>query len=292
MRETSIGFGIVQVVVTLFVAALLIWLALGLAIALLLGWGIFHLVVTLRDRGYVEAAAAAASPSTAGRAQHVWATAPERETTNVLGLVSVVMLALAGIPTLLGSFSWLGVASAGTAAVIALLGRAQRPISPATRFALLATAAIGTMLAVLGVVNVWAQTPTTLYGSNWGDEQGKMVSIAQLQKELPCVDKAVSPAERDQSFYSVDVDQFQATATCHLRHGNDVLPSMFVQATSADQLERIFAAGAIVVQRNRDVDLWVERDGAVAVITADDKSYDLAQHAGTTWISLDPKPGD
>lgn len=334
VRETSVGLGVVQVIFTIFFVALLVWLALGVGIAALIGWGIFHLITTLRGRAPSVKSAAPApyaapystpapnvaqsapsivhpappSPATPPRygappvppppaylrlpAAPPPPAAPERERTNWPGLASVVMLSLAGIPFLLGNISWAGVAAAAGAALVALVGWTREPSTAPSRIAMLAAALIGVSIVVIGAVSMWTNTPTTLFGTSWGDNRGEMTSIAQLQEKLPCIDASDIPADEQQGFYSVDVDLFEATASCHLHDGDDSLLVVFVQAHSAEELERIFGSGAIVVDRSKGNDLWVERDGAVAVITADEESGDLAQDVGTTWISLDEQGPD
>lgn len=346
MRETSIGLGVIQALFTIFIAAMLVWLALGAGIAALIVWGVFHLIVTLRGRVAASVAPApcaaqyhtpaAYPPSLAPPAPYAAGLAPPaphvgpasqapsspyaipqalppfgvapkptppvtilnpstvaRERTNAPGLAAVALLALTGIPFLLGNISWAGAAMAAAAVFVALVGCAREDASRATSVALLATAAIGGAVMILSAFSMWTNSPKVLYGSPSGENPGEMVSIIQLERELPCVNDLVFPAEADQGFYSVEVDLFEVTMSCRLRDGEDILPVVFVQATSAEELERIFTSGAIVVERSKDDALWVERDGAVAVIAADEESGDLIQDVGTSWISLDKdRPGE
>ncbi len=68
---------------------------------------------------------------------------------------------------------------------------------------------------------------------------------------------------------------------------------MFLQASSPEVLDRLFADGIIRANGLYDTSLWVERNGAVAIVTADEASEEMAKDAGRTWISLDEdRPGE
>lgn len=280
MRDTSVGLGVIQVVFTVFFAALIVWFALWAGIALVVVWAIYHLVITRHRR-------VAISPATA---TDVPAPAITVERTNWVGLVAVLILAAAGIPFMLGTISWPAVGLSAISTACALGGMANPTSSKVTKLALRTVAILGGAVALIGTINLLVDRPVTLYGQNWGDRQGEMTSISQLQAELPCVEEPTSPAAAEQRLFTLDVEKFVATSSCRLSLGDRILPAVFVEASSPSELERIFEAGVLSSAPTDDGDLWVQRDGAVAVITADAVSADLAQNVGQTWISLDDKP--
>jgi hypothetical protein len=281
MREMSTGLGIVRLAVMLVVVTVLVWLALTVAAIALGIWMIYHIAVT--ERATIKSpAATAAGPQATQQATGL------AEPTNGVALIAAALALAGATPFLLGHVSWYAVGAcvaSGIAALVVLRGRA--PYSDITGYAMLGTLGLSLVLALITLINLLMNAPITLYGENWGENQGQYTTIAEYQAELPCRGPSVSPASAGQEVYTVDLSGFVATSSCIVVDGEDARAAVFVQASSADELESIFESGIIQVGRMDDGDVNVNRDGAIAVITADEASTELAGDTGTTWISLD-----
>lgn len=292
MRELSAGLGVIQFMFMAMLAAILIWLALGFAAAALVAWTIFHVATTVRSPAAavtppaMSAAAAAAAPAGMVPVQ----VAVQRERTNWPGVAAALLVAAAALPLLLGNAIWLTVTLAALGAISALIARNQGGLnSTATSYAVRGAGILGVALIVFALFGMWANRHNTLYGEPWDDRLGTMLTIAELQAQLPCIGDEDSPAAPEQDDWQIYLDGFVASASCYIRRGEDALPAVFVQAESPVGLSELFASGVLSASSSRDNHLWVQRDGAVAVITADEESSDLAQNVGVTWISLNEK---
>ncbi|WP_157078831.1 hypothetical protein [Herbiconiux solani] len=284
MRETSIGLGSIQFLFTALLVCVLVYLALGVGVIALACWAIFHLATTRSAAVVVRAGSVAAGG--------VDAQERVKEVTNIPALIAAGLGAVAGVTFLVGLTSWLGVALSVLAALAAAYALvASTGASRATSFAMKGTLVMGAVLALIALTNTWTNAPITLYGDPAGEQQGTFTTIAEFQAELPCIDEPRVPAAGEQKLFKMEISSFVATASCSISDDKDARDVIFVQASSADDLERIFASGVIEAGKLHDNQIWVERDGAIAVVTSDEASGDLAQDAGTTWISLrDEKP--
>lgn len=313
MRGSSVGLSVVQVMCLLALLAIFVWIALGVAVGALIVWGIYHLAVTISARRRTLSptpilaysatnlpAPGHPSPTFDGSASYLRAPprppAPQLppggvvvvERTSWVGLSAVVLLAVSAIPFWLGDITALGLWIAFAAFVCAVNGWA-RAVSKVTNAAMIAVIFTCVLILAIGGVSLWSSRDVPLYGENHGERQGEMTEISQLQAALPCVTDEVSPATSQQEFYNVDLGSFVASSSCLISRGEEALPVVFVQASDAAELESLFASGVIVAENSSRNELWVQRDGAVAVITADEESNDLAQEVGATWISLNER---
>jgi hypothetical protein len=281
MREMSMGLGIVRLVVMFAVVCVLVWLALTVAVVALVIWVIYHLAVTER--------AATKSSNVAPVGFSVkQKSAGISESTNGIALLAAALAVAGATPFLLGHVSWYALGACVASAVTALVVlRGQAPHSDVTGYAMLGTLGLSIVLALITLFSLLMNAPVTLYGENWGENQGQYATIAEYQVELPCQSPPMSPASAEQGIYTVDLSGFVATSSCIVAYGDDARAAVFVQASSADELESIFGSGIIEVGRMDDGDVSVNRDGAIAVITSDEVSSELAEDTGTTFISLD-----
>ena len=286
MRETSVGLGVIQFMFTTLLVCILVWLALAFGVAALVAWAGYHVLTTGRTAA-MEAVTADA-PARSGEQREY----PAREQTNRPALAAAACALAACVPFLFGHISWYGVALGAAAAAISFFVlHNDVPKSTATGYAMNGTLVLGVVLAAFTLINLWTNAPITVYGENWGDNQGAFTTIEDYRAELRCIDRWMSPASSNQELYTLDTSDFVATASCTVSDSDGARPVVFVQASSADALEAVFASGIIEVGKLDDNAMWVERDGAVAVVASDEASADLVQHTGTTWISLrDEKP--
>lgn len=286
MRETSVGLGVIQFVFTALLVCLLVWLALAVGVAAIVVWAGYHVVTTRRAAAMEQATTDA--PAVAGEQRSYL----DREPTNRPALAAAAFALAACVPFLFGHISWYGVGLGAAAAAFSFyVLHNDVPKSNVTRYAMIGTLVLGVVLAIFTFINLWANAPVTLYGENWGDNQGVFTTIEDYRAELTCIDQWMSPAISDQELYTLDTSDFVATASCTVSDSDGARPVVFVQASSADELEAIFASGIIEVGKLDNNDMWVERDGVVAVVASDEASTDLVQDTGTTWINLrDDKP--
>ena len=286
MRETSVGLGVIQFMFAALLVCLLVWLALAVGVAALVVWAGYH-VVTTRRAAAMEPAITDAHAKAAEQREHL-----NREPTNPPALAAAAFALAACVPFLFGHISWYGVGLGALATAVSYyVLHNDVPKSNATRYAMIGTLLLGVVLAIFTLINLWANAPITLYGENWGDNQGAVTTIEEYRAELPCIGRSMSPASSDQDLYALDTSDFTATASCTVSDSDGARPVVFVQASSADELEAICASGIIEVGKLDNNDMWVERDGVVAVVASDEASTDLVQDTGTTWINLrDDKP--
>jgi hypothetical protein len=202
-------------------------------------------------------------------------------------VVAASAVALSVIPFLRSGPLPLAVVLAGVGAVAAVIAM-RRPgyRSKLTAAAISISLLAGVALTILSLAMSAVSQPTTLYGTPWGTEPGAGASIEELNAQLPCVNEPVIPAAAEQERWSLEPGAFTATMSCRISTAEDAQPVVFVQAPSPAALDDIFAHGIVVADSRFDNDMWVQRDGAVAVITIDEDSGDLAQAVGSTWISM------
>ncbi|TWX38291.1 hypothetical protein ES689_06345 [Frigoribacterium sp. ACAM 257] len=248
---------------------MMVWFALaGAAIAFFL-WAIYHILTTRGSTG---------RPLRQGRGG---------EPTSWPSLAAALSVVMACGLFFLGHVSWFGVLFGALGTGLSFLSlRTGGQASKATAYAMASALVVSAVVCCLTLFGLHANSSIRLYGENYGENQGEIVNIQQLTILLPCVDELVAPAPADQGLFQVDTSRFVASASCMIVDAKGARPAVFVQAASPDALEVEFAAGVIEVGKMNENDLWVERDGAVAVITSDEVSGDLAQAVGTTWISL------
>jgi hypothetical protein len=292
MRDLSVGLGTVQFIFMAMLVSILVWLAAGVTAILLGVWVVFHLIWTLLEPQrptavplpQMSAAAAAEAPAGSWAAPAV---AAPTERTNWWGVVAASAVALSLIPFLRSGLLPLAVTLAGIGAVAAIIAMLRPEFrSKLTATAISTSLLAGTVLTILSLAMAVVTQPTTLYGTPYGTDPGTLASIEELNAQLPCVDEPVIPAAAEQERLSFEPDAFTATMSCHISTAEDAQAVVFVQAPSPSTLDEIFASGIVVAGSRFDNDVWVQRDGAVAVITIDEDSADLAQAVGSTWISM------
>ncbi|SDH44644.1 hypothetical protein SAMN04489720_1286 [Agrococcus jejuensis] len=318
MRETSVGLGFIQVMMTVLLAALLVWLALAVGLVALVAWAIFHVVATqLHARrmrewspapmrqgpppspAYPDAALGGPPPSLAYAVPVHASVAPPRPpqqdgpshaldprgATNWVAVASIVPLVAAGLPLLLGQANWLtfvGGMVAGAAALVAR--RTSAGLSQATHLATMAVAVLSLVLIVVGGIHAWNARMVPLSAQPWGGQPGAMATVSELQVEIPCLDVPHSPGAQD-GVFSVDTSGFVETVSCRISSDADAQPVLMVAASSPEALDAAFV-DAVHVQSGESHTIWAARDGAVALITTDEASEDLANDVMSSWYSL------
>lgn len=281
MNEMNVTLRLMQYTFMVMIVVVIAWIALWVGIAALVLWALVHVLTTDRTAATTATGEHIADHSEAGpRAQ--------REPTNWPAVLAALVAAGAGTFSILQTTSWFGIGAGVAAAVIAIYAIATTDDpSTGTKNAMMGTVALGAVIAFFGLFNLWLDAPVTLYGENWGESRGAYTTIEDYQADLVCLDQPVSPADPEQELFTVDTSGFTATSSCRISDDEDAQDAVFVQASNAAELDALFASGVLSAGKLHDQDLWVERDGAVAVITADEASEELSQDSGTTWISLD-----
>lgn len=278
MRQTSVGLGIVQFAATAALVGVLVWFAPLVGVIALVGWMAYHLAVTRRVR-VAQPVLAGAIPTPENN--------DSRAKTNVLALAAAAAVVAASVPFLLGKVTWFAVVfGLGAIALSVISMRRGAPASRTTSYAMRGTAVFGAALVVITLAGLWTNPPVTLYGEASSTNTGTFWSIKQYQARLPCVGKPAYPARENQALYFVDLSGFYTTKSCTVTTAEGARPVVFVQAENSRDLAALFASGIIDVGTLDRDQLWVQRDGAVAVIASDAASAKLIRETGMAAVEL------
>ncbi len=284
MRETSVGLGIVQFVATAALVGLLVWFAPIVGVLALVGWMVYHLVVTRRVPT-VQLVAAGPGPSPV--------ISDSRTRPNLLALAAAATAVAASVPFLLGKVTWFAVVfGAGAVALSVIAMRKGTAASKPTWYAMRGTVVFGAALVVITLAGLWINPPVALYGAPATTNTGTFWSIKQYQARLPCVGQPAYPARENQDLYFIDVSGFYATKSCMVTTAEGARPVVFVQADSTTHLTALLASGIIEVGTLDDDQLSVQRDGAVAVIASDEASAKIIRQTGTAAVALQTRKPD